>query len=174
MPDEVTYNAFLSHSHQDAEIVEALAKRLEDDAGLRVWLDKWVLVPGELWQPAMARGLDQAQACVVCIGGQTPRGWFQQEMQRALNRQAHDSSFRVIPLLLPGARSEFVDDFLELRTWVDMRAGLKDEEAFRRLVAGIKEEIPGEAASTMLDSRCLMGGGLSRTRHLGAYLEGRL
>ena len=37
------YNAFQSHSHQDAEIVEAAAKCLEDDAGLHVWLDKWVL-----------------------------------------------------------------------------------------------------------------------------------
>ena len=67
MPDNVTYNAFLSHSHQDAEIVEALAKRLEDDAGLRVWLDKWVLVPGRPFVPGMARGLYQARSCVVCI-----------------------------------------------------------------------------------------------------------
>ena len=43
MLDNATYNAFLSHSHQDAEIVEALGERLEDDAGLRVWLDKWEL-----------------------------------------------------------------------------------------------------------------------------------
>ena len=48
MPDNATYDAFLSHSHQDAEIVEALAKRLEDDAGLRVWLDKWVLVADQV------------------------------------------------------------------------------------------------------------------------------
>ena len=48
------YDAFLSHSHEDAEIVEALATRLEDDAGLRVWLDKWVLVPGEPWRQAIA------------------------------------------------------------------------------------------------------------------------
>ena len=40
MPTATTTVVFLSHSRQDAEIVEALAKRLEDDAGLRVWLDK--------------------------------------------------------------------------------------------------------------------------------------
>ena len=38
MPDNATYDAFPSHSHQDAEIVEVLAKRLEDDAGGQVWL----------------------------------------------------------------------------------------------------------------------------------------
>ena len=34
-----TYDAFLSHLRRGAEIVEALAKRLEDEAGLRVWLN---------------------------------------------------------------------------------------------------------------------------------------
>jgi hypothetical protein len=51
MPDDTIYDAFLSHSHQDAEIIEALARRLEDEAGLRVWLDKWVLVPGRPFVP---------------------------------------------------------------------------------------------------------------------------
>jgi hypothetical protein len=56
--DRSGHDAFLSHSHQDAEIVEALAKRLEDETGLRVWLDKWVLVPGERWRCApLAAGI---------------------------------------------------------------------------------------------------------------------
>jgi hypothetical protein len=79
----MTYDAFLSHSHQDAESVEALARRLEDEAGLRVWLDQWVLVPGESWRQAMARGLDESRCCLVCVGRQTPRGWFDEEIGRA-------------------------------------------------------------------------------------------
>lgn len=42
-----TYDVFLSHSHEDAEWVEKLAKQLEDRKKLNVWLDKWILVPGE-------------------------------------------------------------------------------------------------------------------------------
>ena len=45
MPYGIRYDALLSYSHQDAEIVEALAKRLEDEAGLWVWMevtDAWV------------------------------------------------------------------------------------------------------------------------------------
>jgi hypothetical protein len=64
----MSIDAFLSHSHENAVWVEALACRLEDEFGIKVWLDKWVLVPGKSWQPAMARGLEEAASCAVFIG----------------------------------------------------------------------------------------------------------
>ncbi|MBN2045847.1 MAG: TIR domain-containing protein [Anaerolineales bacterium] len=137
------FDVFLSHSHADAEFVEALAKKLEDDAKLIVWLDKWVLIPGERWLPAMAKGISEAGSCAIFIGDKTPTGWFQEEIERALNRQTQDPDFGVIPVLLPGSDPGLVDNFLELRTWVDYRKGLEDQDAFRRLVFGIKGEPPG-------------------------------
>jgi hypothetical protein len=143
MSTEETFDAFLSHSHADAELVEGLAQRLEDHHDFHVWLDRWVLVAGENWQPAMARGLRNSRVCVVCIGEHTPSGWFHEEIQRALNRQTQDSTFRVIPVLLPGAQEVNVDDFLELRTWVDLRDGLDNAHAFHVLVSGIQGVAPG-------------------------------
>ena len=52
MAGEALYDVFLSHSHRDAEGVEALARWLQAEAGLSVWLDRWVLVPGEEWVQA--------------------------------------------------------------------------------------------------------------------------
>lgn len=150
--DKELFDVFLSHSHEDAEWVEKLAKRLEDDAKLRVWLDKWIAVPGEHWQQAMARGLDQAKSCAVCIGDQTPEGWFREEIERALNRQTKDKSFRVIPVLLPIAKTINVDDFLELRTWVDFKDGLHDSRAFHRLVSGIRGVSPGRGPEEEMKS----------------------
>ena len=140
---QLAYDVFLSHSHEDAEIVEALYVRIEDEAELCVWLDKWVLIPGEHWQQAMAKGLHEAKTCVVCIGKKTPRGWFKEEIERALNRQTKDSSFRVIPVLLPDADVSVIDDFLELRTWVNFKDGLNDLKAFHILSCGIKGIPPG-------------------------------
>lgn len=48
--DENPFHAFLSYSHDDANWVENLAYRLEDQDGFKVWLDRWVLVPGKSWQ----------------------------------------------------------------------------------------------------------------------------
>ena len=140
--NEDRFDVFLSHAHVDAEIVEQLAARLEDDANIRVWLDRWVLVPGEHWQQEMARGLDQAATCAVCIGTNTPSGWYSEEIQRALNRQTKDRSFRVIPVILPNGDRSVVDDFLELRTWVEFQEQI-DADGLHVLVSGIRGVPPG-------------------------------
>jgi TIR domain-containing protein len=141
MTTEEKYHVFLSHSHQYEEWVEALAGRLTDEHGFKVWLDRWVLIPGQSWQQEMAKGLEEAKACAVCVGQSTPRGWFQQEVEKALNRQASDTSFRVIPVLLPDAPSdpaEIMPAFLDLRTWVNYREGADPDYAFHVLAQGIK------------------------------------
>jgi hypothetical protein len=141
------YDVFFSHSHHDARIVEALAAVIEDKEGLTVWLDRWILVPGGEWQREMAHGLDRALTCAVFIGSATPQGWFSKEIQRALNRQARDPAFRVIPILLPGSDSALVDGFLELHTWVDFRPGIMDEIAMHLLLSGIRGVRPGRVRS---------------------------
>jgi len=136
-PDE-TFDVFLSHAHIEAEAVESIAIKLEDEAGLRVWLDRWVLVPGEHWQQQMAKGLNLAKTCAVCIGSNTPTGWFREEIERALNRQVRDKSFRVIPVILPRGDRKIIDDFLELRTWVEFKSGIEDADALQLLVCGVR------------------------------------
>lgn len=123
--------------------MESIGAWLTDQAKLSVWLDRWVLIPGEHWQQHMAMGLDQARSCAICIGTHTPKGWFREEIERALNRQTRDPTFRVIPVILPGGNRELVDNFLELRTWVDFTEGLKDARAFHLLVSGVKGLPPG-------------------------------
>ncbi len=138
------FDVFLSHSHEDATIVEELGRVLSDrEEHFRVWLDKWVLIPGDHWQQDMARGLEQARTCAVCLGKNTPRGWFKEEIERALNRQVSDKAFRVIPVLLPYADPNVVDGYLELRTWVDFKKGIADKDAIYILACGIIGRAPG-------------------------------
>lgn len=146
MAPEQKYDVFLSHPHQYGDWIEALAARLEDEHGFRVWLDRWVLTPGTSWQQEMAKGLEEAQVCAVCVGQETPKGWFQQEVEKALSRQANDTGFRVIPILLPDAPpdlTEVMPAFLNLRTWVDYRHGTDPDYAFHVLAQGIKGEPVG-------------------------------
>ena len=140
-------DVFLSHSHLDAETVEDIAQRLEDEHGIHPWLDQWVLIPGTPFQPKLARGLAEATTCAVCLGSQTPSGWFEMEIQKAIQRQAEDADFRVIAVLLQGADSEVVyalkTSFLELNTWVDFREGADGERALHLLACGVKGVAPG-------------------------------
>lgn len=137
------YDVFLSHSHKDAECVESFAEKLEDEHKIKVWLDKWILIPGEPFRQELAKGLETAKTCAVFIGKETPRGWFNEEISKALNIQTSQNNFRVIPVLLPDSDESFVTDFLELRTWVDFRNGIADKRKFHELICGVKGIKPG-------------------------------
>ena len=50
------FHVFLSHNSVDKPAVEELAVRLKHE-GIEPWLDKWNLVPGDAWQPAIERAL---------------------------------------------------------------------------------------------------------------------
>ena len=140
---EETYDVFLSHSHTDAAYVEKLAGLLEDKQGLKSWLDKWVVIPGGSFQQEIAKGLEEAKSCAVFLGAKMAGGWFEKEYEVALNRQAEDKSFRVIPVLLPGADTKVVNTFLKLNDWVDFREEKDFEYALHRLTSGIKGVPPG-------------------------------
>lgn len=141
----IKYDVFLSHSHNDAEQIEYIAEILEDEYNLKVWLDKWILIPGEKFIQAMSKGLDEANTCAVFVGSSTPRGWFKEEIDKALNKQNGNKSFRVIPVLLPESNPSFLNDFLELRTWAKFVDDLNDKRSIHELVCGIQGIPPGRS-----------------------------
>jgi tetratricopeptide (TPR) repeat protein len=141
------FHVFLSHSGADKPAVEELAVRLRRE-GIEPWLDKWNLVPGDPWQPAIERALDDCAACAVVIGAGGVGAWQNEEMRAAITRRVVDGSerFRVIPVLLPGVdRPERgrLPSFLLATTWVEFRRSLEDAEAFHQLICGIQGREPG-------------------------------
>jgi hypothetical protein len=144
------YDVFLSHHSSDKPQVEHLAARLEDEAKLKPFLDKWHLTPGQPWQEELEQALDQSQTCAVFLGPQGLGAWENEEMRAALDDRVSNKEIRVIPVLLPGADPQdarTLPRFLRRLTWVDFRAGLDDAEAFQRLVAGIRKQAPGRGTS---------------------------
>jgi WD40 repeat protein/TPR repeat protein/energy-coupling factor transporter ATP-binding protein EcfA2 len=142
------FEVFLSHNSKDKLAVELLAKRLEDEATIRPWLDKWNLIPGDPWQEGIEEALNKSRSCAVFIGPSALGPWHNEEMRTALDQRVRENSFRVIPVLLPGANMPErggLPRFLSRITWVDFRGqnGLNDKEQFHRLVCGIKGIPPG-------------------------------
>jgi len=138
------YDVFLSHAGGDKPAVERLATKLRE-AGVEPFLDKWHLIPGQPWQEALEEALDESRTCAVFIG-KVIGPWQNEEMRSALAERVRDHSIRVIPVLLPGGKEpgkEVLPRFLRRLTWVDFRADLDDEDAFGRLLAGIRGEAPG-------------------------------
>ena len=133
-------DVFLHYSSPDAEWIEALARRLEDERQLKVWLDKWSLVPGESPLSGRKRGFEEAATCVICIGQDTPEEWWCGEVTHALMLQARNEKFRTIPILLPDASDKVPSklELLSIRTWADFRHGQDQDYAFHVLVQGIR------------------------------------
>jgi WD40 repeat protein len=143
----MSFHVFLSHGSADKPAVEELARRLLKE-GINVWLDKWHLIPGDPWQPAIEKALSESETCAVFVGPTGFGPWQNEEMRAAIARRVEDSKrrFRVIPVLLPGAqRAErsSLPTFLVATTWVEFRGSLDDEDAFHRLLCGIRGVEPG-------------------------------
>ena len=143
--NQALYNVFLSHNSLDKPAVEELANRLSQN-NLKPWFDKWNLIPGDPWQNAIESALDSCVSCAVFMGPSGISPWQNEEMRAAIDRRVREGHFRVIPVLLPGAKREErsrLPSFMAATTWVEFRKSLDDDEAFHRLIAGIRGIEPG-------------------------------
>ena len=95
MVDEQSFDVFLSHHSADKPAVETLARCLEDEEGLRLFLDKWHLVPGEPWQEEIEHALKRSHTCAVFIGSSGMGPWHNEEMRSALQIRVGQPDFRV-------------------------------------------------------------------------------
>jgi len=134
------HDVFLSYNSTDKPSVEKIARIIERD-GFRTWFDEWKLVPGEPWQEALENGLDSSKTCAVFIGKNGLGPWQNEETRSAIEDRVRDAKFRVIPVLLPGAKKSDIENlprFLKRLTWADFRNGVDDKQAQLDLIDGIR------------------------------------
>jgi hypothetical protein len=72
------FNVFLSYHWRDHREVESLAQTLRQE-GLKVFLDRWYLTPGQPWPQALERALASCGAVAVCVGPGDMGPWQQRE-----------------------------------------------------------------------------------------------
>ena len=144
------FDVFLSYHWRDHAPVESLAQRLRG-AGLRVFLDRWYLVPGTNWLSALEKTLARCKSVAVCIGPEMGPGSNASSTapwSASWPTGAEERSSRSSPDSLPGAESPL--GFLKQNTWVDFRTGPDDPIRFAVLTKAIRGQPPGpDAQSTV-------------------------
>jgi small GTP-binding protein len=100
MSDVFLFDAFLSHSSRDKEIVRPLAERLIAD-GLRVWFDEWNILPGDNIPATIERGLESSRVLVLFLScNALGSDWAQLESGTFRFRDPMNKERRFIPIRL--------------------------------------------------------------------------
>lgn len=102
MSRDFQFDVFLSHSSKDKAVVEPLAERLRAQ-GLRVFLDKWCIEPGDDIYLAVEKGLEVSRILAFCASPNSIESeWAQLERStiQFLNPINKKGKRRLIPLLL--------------------------------------------------------------------------
>ena len=128
------FHAFLSYHSGDAGWVAQLKSALEA-RGLRVWLDREQLRPGDRFPGALASAIGSI-GCVVLIlsRGSLASAWVEEEYTLALTRGC-----RVVPVLIDDVEPP---GFLSGRTWVDFRDPARFTASLDELVFGVTGRRP--------------------------------
>ncbi len=118
-----TVQIFLSYAQEDQEQVKDLYQKLSA-AGLKPWMDKKDILPGETWKPSIRRAIRDADFFLACLSANSvgKRGWIQREIKDALDiwQGKLEDDIYLIPARLDDCEApESLRDF----QWVDLFEG---------------------------------------------------
>ena len=142
---EGKFDVFLSHNSKDKGAVEKIAKQLLK-VGIRPWLDKWNLVPGETVMDALEKAIKTVPCATLCFGPADTGRWHIMEIRAYVEKWASGEA-RMIPVILPGVKeAPELPLFVRQTLWVDLREWENNEsDGFYRLVCGILGKAPGDS-----------------------------
>lgn len=111
------YDVFISYSLKDKSIVHALAERLKRD-GLSVWLDDWVIEPGDSIPLKIQRGLENSHILLMCMSPTYfDSEWGSIEHISILFRNPTNTQRRLIPLLIADCTQPEIIAHLKYIDW---------------------------------------------------------
>jgi formylglycine-generating enzyme required for sulfatase activity len=124
---------FLSYNSSDRALAEGLKASIErKDAGSRVFFDVTSLRAGGYWQPALAKGIDEADAFVLLVGEKGLGPWQTLEYYEAQDKRAKSPEFPVVLMLLDGHPAPGLP-FLRQLHWI-ISADPRSEKDVARLI----------------------------------------
>ena len=138
------FDVFLSHNSADKSAVEAIQGLLERGARpIPCWFDKDDLRSTGTWIQQLEAVVEGCEAAVIFYGPNGRGPVHKYEIDLLLKRGMYQpDTFRLVPVLLPGAEPSAVQGFASLHMWADFRKGLDDAAALQRLRAFILGEAP--------------------------------
>ncbi|HYX17437.1 MAG TPA: TIR domain-containing protein, partial [Nostoc sp.] len=148
MSNKFAFDVFLSHSTKDKAVVHNLAERLKNDA-VRVWLDAWVIEPGDSIPLKIQQGVEQSRTLLMCMSPNYFKSeWGKLEHLSLLFRDPTNTQRRFIPILIADCeRPNIIAQFL----YIDWRN--TSDEAYDKLLATCRgREVKQSESAPSMDS----------------------
>jgi formylglycine-generating enzyme required for sulfatase activity len=129
---------FICHSSADKPVVRELCQKLRAEEWIQPWLDEEELYPGEDWDLAIQKAVEESDVVLVCLSNNsiTKRGYVQKELRYVVDiaLEIPEEEIFIIPL-----RLEECTPPRSLREWqyADYFEG-KRKDAYRRLMVSLK------------------------------------
>jgi hypothetical protein len=124
---------FLCHAREDKTAVEDLYHRLRNQ-GVDPWLDKHDLLPGEDWEKAIRRAVEETDLVLVCLSPRSlnKMGFVQKEIVFALDvaEKQPEGTIFIVP-----AKLESCDIPDRLKKW--QAIDISSEEGYEQLLRAI-------------------------------------
>lgn len=171
MNSQTIYHAFISYSSSHRPQVQEIADIL-NQRGCSCFFDQWYLNPGRCWMEELENSLNASRSVAVFVGPGEMRPWQKREVAFAIDRQARDPRFPVIPVLLPGCDPPL--GFLSQLTWIDLRqpaAKTSQIDRLARIIQGGSNA--GEDQRNPRSSACPYRGLLSFREEDSGFYFGR-
>jgi WD40 repeat protein/uncharacterized protein YbaR (Trm112 family) len=134
-----SFDVFLSHNSKDKPLVRRLAERLRAE-GVRVWLDEWLIQPGDDIYLTIERGLETSRTLVLCMSPNAfGSDWVGLERSTVLFRDPSNADRRFIPLMLADCDPP---DTLRRFKYVDFRE--ESDTVFEKLLTACRAKVTPE------------------------------
>jgi TIR domain len=145
-PAVFDFDVFLSHHSGDKAWVICLKAALME-RGVKVWLDRDEIRPGDLFIDALQQGIERCHTVALIVSAESIRSsWVREEYHRALALAAGSDERRLIPCVL---RDAALPGFLASRHWVDFRDPQLFELKVDELCWGITGQPPRRDSATV-------------------------
>lgn len=126
---------FLSYAREDESRVAEIYEKLST-LGMRPWMDKRDILPGEQWRLSISTAIRRSDFVMICLSKHSvnKRGYLQREIREVLDnwQEMLDSDIYLIPIRLEDCTPP---DRLRDFQWVDLFL----EDGWTRLVSAIAE-----------------------------------
>jgi WD40 repeat protein len=137
MPEPaIEYDVFLSHANEDSAWCEKLAQRLRDE-GVRVWFDKWHILPGDNIPARLNAGIKQSRKMIALFTKNYFRDnkvWTRAESFANQYKDVLAEDRPLIPVLLQDCEPE---PLLAVIRQIDFRNAADFDLRFRELVQAL-------------------------------------